>query len=147
MFTWVASLNDGQRISDKSLKERLDEKGSKINPWHYILEYLKNNPDKDITHIEIVVNGRKYNSPSKGKHAKFINNVIPEDFWIAYKFISINFSLTSEYISFSYRIGDYRHFTWINLSTNEMYTEIKDGTDGLVKSIDEEYKVIKEKRK
>jgi len=142
---WIISLNDGQRICEETLQRDLREKGIILSPWLYILDYLKSE-NKEITHIELIVNGKRYNSPSKSKGARFKNDGYPDDFWVCRKLAVIGITgmaSQKEYISLSYRLGDYRHFMWIDIQTNDLYIEIKNNEDATVKVINSEYATIR----
>ncbi len=125
-WNWVVSFNDGQRIAASNLLQN----NSKENPWEYVLGYLKKNPtnvnggDKKITHIELIVRGARYNSPSNSKSSLFYSEEV-KNFWIFYKSLgNLNDSSNEEYVAYSYRLGDYRHFFWVNTSNNNCYAQI-----------------------
>ena len=127
MYQWIVSLNDGQRISSKELLAQ----DPKANPWTRVLDYLKNNVNlsgekKEITHVELIINNRSYNSPSVSKNASFRSSEKFEKFWILQKasaFIQSG-SPGDHYISFSYRVGEFRHFFWVNTKTNNCYVHV-----------------------
>jgi len=146
---WIVSLSDGQQISEDTLQNSLKEKGSSLSPWNYLLGYLKDNPSKEITHIKLIVNGKTYNSPSKSKNARFENDIYPDDFWVCRKLSIIGItgpSTQKDYISFSYRLGEYRHYLWIDVQTNETYIEIINSTNDQYKVVESEYTEIKRSR-
>jgi hypothetical protein len=147
MNKWIISLNDGQRLSEDTLKEQIGNE-SNLSPWLLVMDYLHKNPSKEITHIELNVNGRHYNSPSIGKSARFRNDIEPADFWICRRMLMFMMggSGQQEYISFSYRVGEYRHFLWVNTQTNETYVELKGLDNSLEADIANEYNGIKQRR-
>lgn len=119
-YTWVASLSDGQRLSMRDLIT-----DDKLNPWDKVVSYVKKK-NLDITHVELIVNGRRYNSPSMSKNAKFPTNEKVSGFWIFFR-TEANLDPVQEaeeFIAFSYRKGDYRHFFWVNLENSFCYTQI-----------------------
>ena len=127
MYTWIVSLSDGRRFS---LKDLLNDQGE--NPWDRLIEFINRSKDIDgkplfITHVEVIVNGRRYNSPSVSKNASFrsSNNLI-DKFWIYGQCLAdlIGGASQEEYVAYSYRIGEYRHFFWINVQNNYTYAQI-----------------------
>ena len=125
MAKWIVSLNDGQQIS---IDDLLDE--SRVNPWRKLLDYLKikdiDGNQKYVTLVQLVVNGVVYNSPSLSKVSPFYSGENVSKFWIFFKDI-VNFAKgdnTDNFISFSYRVGDYRNFLWVNTKNNFVYTQI-----------------------
>jgi len=125
-YNWIVSFNDGQRLSSKDLIN-----GDGINPWDKVLNYLRKNPDnangnnKKITHLQVVVNGIWYNSPTSSKKSGFSSCEF-DSFRIFYKDSAIlSGGVESDhYVSYSYRSGDYRHFLWINTENNFCYSQI-----------------------
>ena len=147
MNKWIISLSDGQRLSEDTLKDQLGNE-TNLSPWLLVMDYLHKNPSKEITHIELIVNGKRYNSPSVGKSARFKNDIEPVDFWVCRRMLMFmaGGSGSQEYISISYRVGDYRHFLWVNTQTNETYIELKGLNNSLESDIANEYNGIKQRR-
>lgn len=125
-FQWNVSLSDGRRVSMKDLEKE------GVNPWHELVNYVKNNKDVDgsplrMTHLELIVNSQRYNSPTCGKNSIFKSSQEPKYFWIIGTregFLVGDESNAGDFISLSYRIGDYRHFVWVNLATNFVYNQV-----------------------
>lgn len=123
---WIVSLNDGQRISQKSLLNGTD------NPWTKLFSYIANNPinpngdKKVITHVELIVNNARYNSPTFNRNNMFYSSDDVKRFWIFQKAtarIAAN-KMPEDFISYSYRTGDYRHFFWVNEANNFCYSQV-----------------------
>jgi hypothetical protein len=123
-FNWIVSLSDGQRISYNNLVAE-DNK----NPWDKITAYLKENnigkeEKKYITHVELIVNGVRYQSPSLSRNAVFKTSEEIKGFWVFYKSVMNLSGSQEDYVSVSYRLGDYRYFLWVNQQNNVTYTQI-----------------------
>lgn len=123
---WIVSFNDGQRISSKNLEG---------NPWKKILSYLSSNSlnangeNKKITHIELIVNGVRYNSPTLSKKSTFQGTEEIGKFWILYKdtaLVGVKDSNAENFMAYSYRLGNYRSIFWVNTKTNHTYQQILD---------------------
>ena len=119
-YNWVASLSNGQRLS---MRDIITEEG--VGKWDQVVNYTKKN-NVTITHIEVTVNGRRYNSPSNSKNASFKSGINPEKFWIYYRQVADLDPVQSEehYIAYSYRIGECRHFYWVNTNNNFCYAQV-----------------------
>jgi len=125
-YQWIVSLNDGQRISSKSLIT-----GDGKNPWNKVLDYVKanKNPDgtrKQINHIELLINRVVYRSPSHKEGSNFQSNLEAKNFWIFYKdSAELNSNQKAEhYVAFSYRCGDFRHIFWAGESFHGCYAQV-----------------------
>jgi len=123
-MNWIVSVSDGQRISSNSFD-------SNVNPWDKVLEYLRKNLDinqekKYITHVELIVNNVRYNSPTLSKNSLFLSSEDFGKFWIFYKHVSdlAGGNRKDNYTGLSYRLGDYRHFLWVNEKNNFSYSQI-----------------------
>ena len=125
-YTWNVSLSDGRRVSMKDLAK------PDVNPWHELVHYVKGAVDVNgapirITHLELLVNSIRYNSPSHGKNTLFKSSTEPKYFWIlgvSEALMSEQGNGTTDYIGFSYRIGDFRHIKWVNLESNFNYDQV-----------------------
>jgi hypothetical protein len=114
---WVVSFSDGKRLSMRELFN-----GDGVNPWDKAIAYRKNNK-VEITHLNLNVNGKWYNSPSlTGRH----RSTDFSNLWIFYRQSSdIDGNGASEnYMCYSYRAGDYRHFFWTNTENNFCYSQV-----------------------
>lgn len=125
MTTWIASLSNGQQLSMRELNN-----GDGTNPWDKVVNYIRKN-DLQITHLQLIVNGKVYNSPSLSRNASFRSNTSIDKFWIFYKHAAnlAGDQQSENYIAFSYRIGDFRNFFWVNTHNNFCYTQILNVVD------------------
>lgn len=132
---WIVSLSDGQTIKE-------DELQGKLSPWLQLRNYLLEHKEKKITSIQVVINRVVYNTPSirNKKNAEFINEGNPDRLWFAKKETMIFFGgwKPESYYGLSYRVGDYRHWLWINTANNETHFEVK-----LIKGNEREEKIEK----
>jgi len=121
---WICSLSDGQSISEKTLLERDPTRSA----WLQFLDYLKENKDKKVTSIQLVINGFYYNTPSiaNKKNTKFKNDINPDRLWCSKKSdcIFVGGYQRDDFYNISYRVGDYRHYMWVNLRTNDVSMEV-----------------------
>jgi len=134
MFYWIVSLDNGERLSSKDL-----EGGQ--NPFTKVLEYIRTNVDlkgnkRKITHVELIVNNVRYNSPSLSKRSSFCSNDNLEMFYVMYKDSAVlNTGVAGDnYVAYSYRLGEYRHFFWVNTKNNCCYAQtlnVVNPTNGL----------------
>lgn len=120
----MVSLSDGQTI----VETKLINNGNKLSPWLQLLNYLRKNKDKKILSIQVVINGKIYNTPrlQHKTNAKFVDSDKPDRLWCSKKASQIfvgGWTYSSSY-GLSYRFGDYRHYLWIDEKTNETHTEI-----------------------
>lgn len=118
MANWIASLSDGRRLTESELTVGRD------SAWTTLKRILEKE-NVYITQIQLVVNSRRYNSPSLGKKNKSLDQV--RDLFACRKIrmrMAGSAQAGKEYISYSYRLGNFRHFTWVDQSTNETYSEI-----------------------
>lgn len=133
---WLAFLSDGQVVRQKDLEDA----ETKETAWRQLLNYLEKHPETTITSIQVIANGIVYNTPSVSKHSIIKNDGEPCNFWcyqknglIAY---GTDFGKVDHYYGLSYRVGQYRHYLWINTETNETHVEIcdinKEWREGLI---------------
>lgn len=117
---WIAYLSDGQVVKQKDL-ESIDKTRT---GWLQLKEYLFYHPKLDIRMIQLVVNGRVYNTPSLSPRAT--NDGKPNRLWCYQRYDKIiaGGSEDEHFFSISYRLGDFRHYTWVNTLTNESHIEI-----------------------
>ena len=110
-YNWIVSFSNGKQLAMRSLVN-----GDGINPWDKVLNYYRSNPDIDMTHLEIVVNGRHYNSPVNSYSTRFPSGDSIKYFWVFYKEVTdVDSSDESEtYIGYSYTSGDCRHIFRVN---------------------------------
>lgn len=123
---WIAFLSDGQVVRQKEL----DELETKDTAWRQLLNYLETHPETTITSIQVIVNGIIHNTPTVSKRSEIKNDGEPCNFWcyqktglIAY---GAEFGKTTHYYGLSYRVGQYRHYTWIDTETGQTFVEICD---------------------
>lgn len=123
MFYFIVSLDNGERLCSKDFAEG-------ENPFNKVLEYIRTNIDpngnkKKITHIELIVNNVRYNSPSFSKKSIFYSNDNAEMFYVMYKDNALLMTGESRdnYIAYSYRLGEYRHYFWVNTKNNCCYAQ------------------------
>lgn len=140
---WIANLSDGQKISSKQLEKE------KVNPWRRLLDYLRGNKDLDgnpkkIVKIELFVNGVTYHSPILSKNHPMGSDGHACNFWMFFKASrSLIGKERDDFIAYSYRSGDYRHFLWVS-DNNAVYTQIvnvvnpENKTDEQFKNIEDE---------
>ena len=122
MNQWIMSLSDGQRLSEEKLTK------DKKSAWTNLVAYLRSHKDKYVVQVQLVINGRQYNSPSMSKKAKFESNDV-RDFFACRKLgISIGGGggKRETWLGFSYRMGDCRHYFWVNELSNNTYVEVQD---------------------
>jgi hypothetical protein len=119
---WLVSLSDGQTIREDKLLEEKPE----ISAWLRLKEYLLENKDKHITSIQLIVNGYIYNTPNIVNPKANDGNPCHLFFHKKSDFVFIGDVSKDEYYGFSYRIGAYRHYLWVKLKGNEVFTEIRD---------------------
>lgn len=119
---WFAYLSDGQCVSEKDLYEE----DNQTNPWLRMMEYLKKN-GITVSSVQLIVNGRVYNTPSITNRGKFYCEGEPCNLWCQKRFNAITFGEYEEnlYYGISYKVGDYRHYLWVNVENNESFVEIK----------------------
>lgn len=126
MAHWIASLSNGNRISEERLQ--YDSRTGFYN--------LKKDILKDgvfVTQVQLVVKGHRFNSPAIRNKPKENESII-KDFFICRK-ASMEFygsaGSQSDFLAFSYIIQDNRHYLWVNEDTLEVKVEVK--------PVDEEY--------
>lgn len=122
MNKWIMSLSDGQRLSE----DKLEKDG--LSAWTNLIKYLRANKDKEVIQVQLIVNGRRYNSPSRSKNSKFESNNV-KDFFACRKLgltIGGGPGKRDTWMSFSYRIGDCRHYFWVNEASNDTYVEVQE---------------------
>jgi len=128
-YNWVVSFNDGQRMNMRSLLQKLEP--PRNNPWRFILRYLKENPDnadgtkKEITHIELIVNGVRFNTPTSSRNSKFAS-CFDRKYWIFGRSSRDIFGGSGEehLIGLSYRLDGYRLMQWVNTKNCSSYIQI-----------------------
>lgn len=121
MNKWIMSLSDGQRLSE----DKLEKDG--LSAWTNLKRYLQSNKDKEILQVQLIVNGRRYNSPSKSKNSKFESDDVRDFFACRKMGITIGGGpgIRDHWMSFSYRIDNFRHYFWVNEANNDTYVEVK----------------------
>jgi len=128
MYQWIVSFNDGQRISSKMLLAKYPKK----NPWDYVINFLKKNKynvdgsRKQITHLELIVNGIRYNGPSVSNESFSSTNGYSR-FWVLQKagFIFGDGRPKQDHvIGISYRNGSFRYILWVNEMNNDSHMQI-----------------------
>ena len=126
-YIWIVSLSDGRKFNSKDL---IGE--DKSNPMMKLVDYLRKNPidptgkELYITHMEIVCNGIRYNSPTLSKASMFPGTTEVKNFWVFYNSSSRldKPGDTTVQVAYSYKCGDYRHFFWVNTSNNFTYSQV-----------------------
>ena len=121
-LNWIVSFNDGQRLAASTITE----KDQKINPWHKVIESLKEDKDKYITHIQLDVNGKRYNTPTHSMKSAFGGSSSPDNYWVLYRemsYLEPN-SAGFPFVGFTYKTGDYRTFFWVSSRDNSTYIQV-----------------------
>lgn len=120
---WIAYLSDGQVVKQKDL----EEVDATLSAWLQLLKYLNEHKELEIRNIQLVVNGRVYNTPSLSTRASFVSDGKPCRLWCYQKVardIIGGDNSNQHFLGLSYRLGEYRHYTWVDTTTNESYIEI-----------------------
>lgn len=146
-WQWIVSFSDGQRVNSKDLIAE-DEKR---NPWSAVLDYLRKNPKlingkkREITHLELLVNNKRYNSPTTSLNASFHSSDCFSKFWIFYRSLGyFGKRVDSEdFVGLSFKINDYRIINWVSEKTDTCVTQILNVVNPNNK-IEEKFKIIEE---
>ena len=120
---WIANLSDGQTTNEREIKTNsTDEKSS----WLQLIDYLKKNPSKKITSIQLVINGFVYNTPKIKTNKNCHYDEGPDRFSFHKKdsFVFLGAYEKNSFYGFSYRVDNNRHYFWINTRNNETYMEV-----------------------
>jgi hypothetical protein len=119
---WIVYLSDGQVVKS----DELEEIDSSKTAWLQLMDYLRDKVELEIRSIQLVINGVVYNTPSISKRASVVSDGDPCRFWCFQKVGRLIYggADVDHWYGLSYRVGEYRHYTWVNTQTNETYSEV-----------------------